>query len=337
MRVAFLTTRLEKPSARYRFLHYLPYLAENGVDVDTFVLPANKSERSRLFRSFSEYDVVFLQKRTFGILDWRVLRKHARAIIYDFDDAVMFEDPAKAKKSGRSAEEKPTRLSRFKRVVGGSDAVIAGNKYLYDWALKYNKSSFLVPTPVDVKKYGLKEFPGEREFITIGWIGSASTLHYLEALRPLLDELHDHHPGTRLKIVADKFFDCERMPVIKKMWNSEEEISDLHSIDIGIMPLTDDAWSCGKCGFKLLQYMAVGTCAVASPVGVNQEIIRDGKNGFLAGYNVQWFEIFSKLINNMGLRKQIGLKARETVLDKYSLEVNAPKLLNVLKSVAGKE
>lgn len=329
MKVAFLTNRIDKASARYRFIQYIPYFKSEGWDVRVFKIPGGFLKRAAFFKTIGTFDCVFLQRKLFGFPDWRIFRKNAKRVVYDFDDAVMFRD------SKKKNPESFLRMLMFKRTVGGSDAVISGNRYLYEYAFRHNKRVFVVPTAIDMARYGEKSGIEAGGVVTLGWIGSRVTLFYLEMIKDALDEVFETHPFTRLKIVADKFFDCAKMPVVKKKWNYEEEIADLHSFDIGLMPLTDDPWSRGKCGFKLLQYMAVGVPGVASKVGVNSEIIEHGVNGFLADGRGEWVDCLSRLIEDVALRKGLGKEARKTVKERYSLEVNAPKLKKIIFDTAG--
>lgn len=325
MKIAFLTTRVEKPSTRYRFLQYISYLEKEGFSIKVFTIQGGFFNRINLFESLDSFDIVFLQKKLFSFFDWHSLRKNARKLIYDFDDAVMFND------SKKKDMDSSRRLKRFKRTVGEADLVIAGNNYLKEWALKFNKNTLMIPTPIDMKRYKEKSFEKMNGDVVIGWIGSETTLYFLEKMRDILDKVNMEFPHTKLKIVCNAFFDCNHIAVEKKEWKYDEEIRDLHSFDIGLMPLTDDVWTRGKCGFKLLQYMAVGLPAVASPVGVNSEIINHGINGFLAKNKDDWRKNISTLIKDVDLRKRIGKEARNTVIERYSLEVNAPKLKDALK------
>ncbi len=326
MKVAFLTTRIEKPSSRQRILNYIPYLKREGIETGLFTIPPGFLERYRLFKGLEGFDLVFLHRKLLSLPDWKVLRKAARTIVFDFDDAVMFNDPNSGGKpeSGR-------RLKRFERTVRESDTVICGNGYLKGWAERYNKNVVVIPTPVDMNRYTPKPSGHQKEYITIGWIGSASTLLYMENMLNVWDEVARRFPHVRVKIVADRFFDCERMVVVKKRWAYRDEIEDLHSFDMGVMPLTDDPWSKGKCAFKLIQYMAVGLPAVASPVGMNKEVIKDGFNGLLAQEDAEWVEKLSLLVEDRQLREEIGRRARASIKERYSLEANAPRLADVLR------
>jgi glycosyltransferase involved in cell wall biosynthesis len=215
------------------------------------------------------------------------------------------------------------------------DFVIAGNQFLRSQVIPYNPNVEVIPTSIDLSHYSVrKEGHGEGP-LTIGWLGSSSTLKYLGALLPTLEEMFKEKPHFQLKIVCDRFLDSSCLPIIKKRWSSEEEEVDLKSFDIGIMPLSDDLWSRGKCGLKIVQYFGVGIPAVCTPVGMNRDIVDNGINGFWAQDEDQWKKGLLKLIQEEGLRREMGHKGRKTVERGYSLEVNAPRILDVLKKVSG--
>jgi glycosyltransferase involved in cell wall biosynthesis len=325
MKVALLTTHTENPSVRYRFLQYIPYLERRGWSVKVLVIPHGFWQRYRVFKSLANFNVVFLQRKLFTVLDWYLLRRNAKKLVYDFDDAIMFRD------SKRGNTESFFRMLMFKRTVKGSDAVIAGNEYLKGLASPYNKNIVVIPTSIDMERYGPKKWADEDGTVTLGWIGSHSTIFYLERIKGVLDKIFKEYPNTRLKIVSDRFFDCNNMPVVKKKWDYDEEIADLQSFDVGLMPLTDDPWTRGKCGFKLLQYMAVGIPPVCSPVGVNSEIVNHAVNGFWATDDREWFDYLRRLILDSGLRERLGEEARKTVIERYSLGLNRPRLADLLK------
>jgi glycosyltransferase involved in cell wall biosynthesis len=314
-------------------LQYFPFLRDKGYLPDVIAIPKNFWERLTLFGTMKNYNIVFLQKKTLGAIEGYMLRRNSKILVYDFDDAVMFRDSTK----GEHLSTK--RKHNFERTVKWADVVIAGNEYLKSFALKENPKTFLIPTSVDMERYTQRQTAAEPRSLVLGWIGSSATLFYLERMKAVLDTIYDRFPhvslkivGDSLKIVGDRFFSCERMPVIEKEWNFEEEIEDLHSFDIGLMPLTDDPWSKGKCGFKLLQYMAVGIPSVCSPVGVNREVVTDGVNGFWAENDHEWIERLSTLIQDHRLRIQMGSKARGAVIENYSTETNKEKLLEALNS-----
>lgn len=213
------------------------------------------------------------------------------------------------------------------------DFVIAGNQFLKSEILPYNPNVAIIPTSIDLSRYRLKEYFHQEKPTTIGWLGSSSTLKYLKPLVPTLEKIFKEYPNIRLKIVCDDFLDSLHMPIIKKKWSSDEEEAELKSFDIGVMPLSNDLWSQGKCGLKILQYYGVGVPVVCTPVGVNRDIVEDGFNGFWAGNEEEWEDRLLKLIEEGGLREEMGLRGRKKVESRYCLEVNAPRFLNVLKKV----
>jgi glycosyltransferase involved in cell wall biosynthesis len=237
----------------------------------------------------------------------------------------------------RSAKSKNpysiSRRAKFAYLVKRADLVIAGNAFLKTEALRHNDHVVTIPTPLDLSRYRLKEGVPNKDVVTIGWLGSRSSLRYLRSLLPTLESIFRKHPEVRLKIVCSEFLDSRNLPIVKKQWSWEDEEEDLRSFDIGVMPLSNDLWSKGKCGLKILQYYSVGVPVVCTPVGINQDIVTHGVNGFWALNEGQWEEGLVTLIQNQALRREMGLRGRETVEKTYSLEANAPRLFEVLKEV----
>ncbi len=326
MKVAFLVTRLEKPSARYRVAQFLPYLRGHGVESDVLRIPKSLFERRRLFNKLIHYDIVVTQKKLFGRGDLRRIRSVAKRLAYDFDDAVIFDERGK---------ENRRRLARFAQVCEAADIVICGNKYLHELASRYTGRTVILPTSIDTEKFAPsgKERPGEK--IVLGWIGSHSTLKYLIDIMPALELLSKNHPGTTLKIICDTFPEGCPLPMEKKVWSLESELADLQEIDIGLMPLRDDPWCRGKCGFKILQYFSIARAVVCSPVGVNRDIVDDGVNGFWADGPDKWADKLARLIDERELRGEFGRRGREKVVREYSLKAAAPKLEKILRDLAG--
>jgi glycosyltransferase involved in cell wall biosynthesis len=328
MKVAFLIHSPEVSSCRYRVLQYLPYLREKGIDVSTHFYKRNWVDKLKFYNRLGQYDVLYIHRKLFTPLEFWYLRKKAKKIVYDFDDAVMY--PSTGSKNSRSFSRRMKFAYMMKRV----DLVVAGNQFLKSEVLPYNSNVEVIPTSIDLSRYTCKEDFHPKEPVTIGWLGSSSTLKYLRPLLRTFEKIYERYPKFRLKIVCDQFLDSERVPVIKKQWSSEEEESDLKSFDIGVMPLSNDLWSKGKCGLKILQYQSVGIPVVCTPVGINRDMVEDGVNGFWAQSEEEWTRSILKLMQDDGLRRGMGLKGRKTVEKSYSLEINAPRLLNVLKRVA---
>jgi glycosyltransferase involved in cell wall biosynthesis len=282
MEVAFLIHSLEVNSCRYRILQYFPYLKEKGIKVSVHFYRRDWLDKLKLYDTLGQYDIFYIHRKLFLPPEFWYLRKKAKKIIYDFDDAVMYRS---------SSSKNPHSFSRrvkFAYMMKGVDLVVAGNQFLRSEALPYNSRVEIIPTSVDLSRYHLKEDHTRKETVTLGWLGSSSTLKYLRLLLPTLERVYQKHPCFQLKIVCDQFLESSKIPVIKKQWLEEEEEADLKSFDIGLMPLSVDLWSRGKCGFKIVQYYGVGVPAICTPVGVNKDIVEDGVNGFWAEDEGQW-------------------------------------------------
>ena len=330
MKVAFLVRSMEDSSSRYRALQYVPFLKEKGVDVSVLCHQRRWGDKLKLYNSMDRYDIVVIFRKRFTPIEFWYIRRKARKIIYDLDDAVMYRD------SGSASPRSFSRRLRFSYMMRRVDAVIAGNDFLKSEVLRYNDRVVTIPTTIDLSRYSMKGTDGSGNHMTIGWIGSNSTLEYLKLVIPAIERIYQRHPDVRFKIVCETFLDNLTVPVIKKRWTSEEEGADLRSFDIGVMPLEDDLWSRGKCALKILQYYGVGLPVVCSPVGTNREIVKDGINGFWARDEKEWEEKLETLIEKEDLRREMGARGRSVVEQEYSLEVNAPHLLAVLKEVMGR-
>jgi len=323
-KVLFLIQGFSVAASRYRVLQYIPYLESKGVETKVSLYPRTLKENFQFFNELSQYDIVFLQRKRFNQPRLGLLRRRAKRILYDFDDSVMYRN-SKAKDPISS-----TRRRRFVQMVKNSDFIIAGNEFLRSQVLPFNQNVEVIPTAINQERYDLRTYSVQQERVTLGWIGDHGSIHYLEKMRPIFDRISAKYPHVELKIVSDTFFDCDRMKVIKKKWSSEEEVADLQGLDIGLMPLVDDPWSWGKCGLKIIQYQGVGVPVVCTPVGINKDLVEDGTNGFWAMTANEWEEKLSLLIENPGLREQMGREGRRRVLEKYTHQACAPRLFSIL-------
>jgi glycosyltransferase involved in cell wall biosynthesis len=278
-------------------------------------------------------DIIFIHREVTPvgppIFEWIIAKVMDKKIVYDFDDAIWLTD---------KNESTLSRIARWRSKVGNiarwSHKVSCGNHYLRDFARTFNANAIYNPTTIDTSYHSRKLLTEtteatEKNKIVIGWTGSHSTLKYLDEIVPAIQHLEKKYPSLVFVVIANQ------MPAlpIKSLrfvpWNRETEIEDLSTIDIGIMPLPNDNWSKGKCGFKLLQYMAVGIPSVASPVGANVEIITHGVEGFICDGIQQWIESLEKLINDEMLRRQMGKAGRAKVENRYSVESNASTFLTL--------
>ncbi len=306
MRILILSHNPDRASFRQRIGVYLPLLEAGGIRCQVEKSPASKIARYRLFSGAGRYDTVLLQKHILNIWEAYVLRKSARKIIYDFDDAVMVNpcNPSRRHCSHR-------RL--FERTVRLADCVIAGNAYLADHARPFCWNVHILPTGLDTQKYDIASAPASDGKIRLVWIGSKATLGYLNELTPVLEQIGKEYPNVVLRIICGTFFDLKQMPVEQKHWSLDTEAMDLAACDIGLCPLPDDHYTRGKCGFKILQYFAAGLPAIASPVGFNKELVIPEKTGFLASSQEQWVSAIKRLIENESLRQSLGRQAKQFV------------------------
>lgn len=326
-RVYFLIQEWEHPASRYRVLQYLPYLKEAQIEYEVSLFPDSFRQWMKLFSQIKDFDVLYVQKKRLWHWQlWYLKRKHIK-IVYDFDDAVMYKSPVDGYRKSFK------RQRTFARMVRYADRVVAGNSYLKSKALPYNDDVTIIPTVIDTSKYSVKNYDIRSEKITIGWIGSKSSLPFIQELTPAFDRLAEQNKSLELKIICNEFFDCKTMPVHKKMWAEEDENTDLQGIDIGLAPLPNHEWTRGKCATKLLQYFAVGVPVVCSPVGVHGEIVEEGVNGMFASTVDEWAEKIKCLAGDAALRKRMGMEGKKTLDAGYSLLANVPKFINVIRDV----
>jgi glycosyltransferase involved in cell wall biosynthesis len=317
------------PSTRLRLRDCLEHYQRLGVEAT--VLPARRSslaDRLRVLKEAARHDVVVLFKTIgFNEIELSLLQRANRRIVFDFDDAVMFRE---------QKHRRPVRAKTFKkflRTVRHCEAVVAGNDFLACFAEACGRRAVILPTSIDLTNYKLKEHR-DGLGLTIGWLGLSDGLPYLRHIKPALQELTARFPGLKLKVISDKPLQLDGVHVENEPWRLETEQSNLASFDIGIMPLWDSVWTRGKCGYKILQYMGVGTAVVASDVGVNSQIITHGQNGFLARSIEEWIETLGSLISNAEQRRAFGIRGRELIEQRYSLETFAQGYVKLLREVA---
>lgn len=277
-----------------------------------------------------ENDVVVLQKKLLPTIFVKLLRLANPKLIFDIDDAVMFHELER----GQALTGKY--FQRFAAVAAASRRIVTGNRYLAEFARAARTGQdaevVVLPTPIDTRSLTPRPAPGVSGGVVIGWIGTKGNLRQLMPLMPALRKLQAELPETRLRLVTDGVIDVPGVAVETKAWSAAAETADLHGFDIGIMPLEDNLWNRGKGGFKLLQYMAAGLPAIASPVGINADIVAHGKNGFLACDPDEWAACLLKLARDAALRRSIGQAARQTVEREYSLEVYLERYATLVES-----
>jgi glycosyltransferase involved in cell wall biosynthesis len=186
---------------------------------------------------------------------------------------------------------------------------------------------------VDPTSYPLAQHEAAGPTVRLVWIGSASTLQGLERARPLLEPIGAAVPGVRLKLIADRSLTFQHLPVDPCPWSEATEAAEVATADVGISWLPDDDWSRGKCGLKVLQYMAAGLPVVANPVGVQAELVRHGESGYLATTPREWVEAVTRLARDPDLRRRFGAAGRRRVEAEFSVAVGASKWCELLAAL----
>lgn len=341
------------PSSRLRSLQYLPLLREYGIDVQVHALfpdayleelyRGNPSmawyrawwhgmQRIMQLLRRSEHDLTWIEGELFPYLpNWieSALARSVTPYVVDYDDALfhkydLSQSPLVRRLLGRKIDH----------VMRGATCVIAGNAYLAARALQAGALRIaIIPTVVDERRYTTVSHGADRPPV-IGWIGSPATEHYVLDNRDVLERVCARY-GARLLLVgphADVASQFSSVVPEVVAWSEDDEVATINRMDIGIMPLRDGPWERGKCGYKIIQYMACGLPVVASAVGTNSDIVRNGENGFLAADSSAWEAYLGQLIKNYSLRSRMGQAGRACVENEYSLKAQAPRLAEVLRN-----
>lgn len=345
MNILFLTSGDRVPSTRFRVLPYVPHLRALGYrctvassfpqKYDCFPVIGWRASLAlkwmvrywHLWQArWRKFDVVFLEREIFDkdtfFFEQR-FRQTAPGFVLDVDDGIFLRYPRK-----------------FEHLARMADVVIAGNRFLKDHIEAMNPHVTVIPTCVDMEQYPLKQgtTPADQRPV-IGWMGTTGNLEYLREIAPALRNL-----ATRcdyeLRLIATKRgtldqIDLAGVNVRFIPWEGKTEVEQLLQFDIGIMPLdAQQEWNTYKCGLKLIQYMGLGIPAVASPIGVNAEILRHGEDGFLASDPQEWEERLHELVQSPELRTKMGQAARPRVAEHYSIQAHLPRLVEVLEKAA---
>lgn len=314
---------------KFRTKPFIPFLRKEGIRVDEIEIPRSPLSRLKVYWALKDYDVVVIEKKMLNVLDLSLVRRQAKKIIYDFDDAIMYRS------SRHRNQDSPHRMNRFRAMIKSADAVIAGNSYLAEHAAHFISPDrvFVIPTIVDVAEYGIKDYTKDSTEFIVGWIGSASTIHYLAAIIPAIKAASKRVKNLKLKIVCNRFFNARGLTVVKKPWRAQDVESDLMTFDVGVMPIPDDPWTRGKCGFKLIQYLAAGVPAIASPTGINRDIVIPGKTGFWAENLGDWENYIVELAENGKVRKTMGQAGRRHVEERFSLQTVSRRYIEILERI----
>lgn len=328
-----LTALVESPEhvcCRYRLTAFRPALEAAGHTLELRSWPRSWWERLRIGRQLTDADAVILQRRVPPAWQLYLIRRAARRLLFDFDDAVFLRDSYAARGLFSAA-----RRRRFAAVVRAADAVVAGNAFLQENAEqeKPKRPCIVIPTCVDPSRYPLARHRREGPGVQLVWVGSSSTLRGLEMARPLLEGMGLRWRGLRLKLVCDRFLKLDHLPVDECPWTEDGEAEEIAAADVGISWVPDDPWSRGKCGLKVLQYMAAGLPVVANPVGVQAEMVQHGVTGFLANTPAEWAESVGRLMREPALRKEMGAAGRRRVEAEFSVNRGAERWLALLEQL----
>lgn len=341
------------PGQRFRIEQWEPFLKKENITIDYFsftddklrdviykeghlaakikeLLKANLRRLKHTLKA-KNYDAVFLYRAASMVGPaWmeKLLRWRDVPIIFDFDDAIFFTDTSKANKrfawakfSGKTAD-----------ICRLSTSVTVGNSYLADYAKKYNKQVFVVPTSIDTDKYQpAAKKRSDRARVVVGWTGSSTSQYHLEEFEPVLAELLKER-DVEIRVVSNREPTFTTVPFVWRAWSAETEVEEIAQIDIGIMPTPDDEWSRGKCALKALQYMSLGIPAICTDMGANRDVVKNGVNGFLAKSSEEWLTAFKALIDDPLLRRKLGDEARRTVVENYSMESCAALFSEAVKA-----
>lgn len=338
------------PSQRFRFEQYYDVLRSKGYDItispflsqktwEILYLPGRFLRKaaaiiSGLFKRFFQlftlgsYDYIFIHREATPIgpafFEFFASKLFKKKIIYDFDDAIWIPNYSEA----NSLFSFLKGYANVKHICKWAYRVSCGNDYLCKYAKQYNPEVQYNPTTIDTGNYHNQVKNQNTERFVIGWTGSHSTIRYLNEILPVLRGLEQEYDFDFM-VISDLKPEFELKSLVYRKWNKITEIEDLLRFNVGIMPLKDDKWAQGKCGFKALQYMSLGIPALVSPVGVNTSIVDDGINGFICETPGDWKRALKTLLNDRAELQRLSENTRKKIVDAYSVSSNTPNFLSL--------
>lgn len=325
---------LKNAASRYR-IYYLEQCLRNNFKTEILISPATSPPPTpahlklkypfyflnRLFKSLraDKNDILFVQRgdHLLGSLKLnKILKKYNKNMIFDIDDATFLFN------------------SEIYKMFEISDVLFVGSHFLKEEAEKFNDNVYLIPTSINTEKYSIKKHIKKTE-IVIGWMGSPSTIKYLNLIKNPLEKLGSRY-NIRFVVVGankakNKVLKIRNVNMEIKDWTLETELDELKSFDIGVMPMFNGDWEKGKCAFKAIQYMGFGIPAVCSNIGEANYLITSGNNGFLCADEEEWMDSLEKLIINHELRNRIGHNGRKKIEEEYDISKTAKKVSNIIK------
>ncbi len=319
-----------RASYRYRVEQFLPYWRDHNIEMQTVCISGNEYVNllSHLF-TLEQYDYVLLQKKIIPRLLINIITKQSK-LIYDFDDA-LYSRESRELEQGKATPR--STIKKLNHILKKSTLVFAGNQELARYSKTVSENVHIIPTALGAQK-AERAIPPQSDGITIGWIGNDVNLFYLSTIDNATLFLQQKYPSVRFSLL------CGNPPQELKTrwdfapWSQNTEVEWLHSIDIGIMPLTDDPWSRGKCAFKLLQYMACGKPVIASDVGTNGTAVFDSINGYLVRTTEEWIDALELLILDREKRIRMGQESLKIFTEQFERSRIQQKIADILFSRA---
>jgi glycosyltransferase involved in cell wall biosynthesis len=327
----FVAHKPEDPSFRHRQAAAFPFLVERGWRCVIDELPRKRNYFGRFVRRRRLYgtaEVVVAHSVKLAPLETLALSGIRTPWIFDLDDAIWL---SRQQQTGDAPGRSRFREMKVRSMCRRSTLVVAGNRFIANFVKPASRRVEIVPTSVD-SPYPPPEV--ERDQAVVVWIGLPGNLIYLEPLRSTFAGLARAVPGFRLRIVSSAVPDWPDVPVEFVPWSTNVENHALRSAAVGIMPLPDDDFARGKCAFKLLQYMAVGLPTVASPVGMNRDVVNHGVSGFLATNPAEWSASLRHLLMSPGAAIRMGAAGRRTVLERFDRGIVMPRYARVIERVS---
>lgn len=329
MDVVALVSDPRHPSVRYRIAQYADHLATAGLTLTLEPLARRPMARLEQLRRPRKDSIVFLQRKLLPCWQTLLLRRSAAALVYDFDDAVFWRDSFHTR-GPRSL----TRWARFKATLAAADLVIAGNDFLAETAARIVSPErvHVVPTCIDANRYAPADHADEGT-VRLVWIGTSSSLRSLERAKAMLESIGRAIPRLALRVICDRFPKFRHLTIEPATWTEPTETARLREADIGISWIPNDAWSQGKCGLKVLQYMAASLPVIASPVGIHRDLV-GAEAGYLPNTPADWVRTVASLARDADLRRRLGVQARRRFEEGFQLRDWGPTFASHLRRVA---
>lgn len=331
-------------SSRYRLLQYVPLLEDLGHQVEVHSMLDDKYleeyfstgrrsvlhvgsrylRRGRDLGGLDDCELVICEQEFFPYLPpfletWQARR--CRRLVVDYDDAAYIK-----------YRSFPGLRNRIPKLMAAAEAVVVGNRYLEDFAARYNRNVRLIPTVVDTSLYKPKQHYTAPQGVRLVWIGTPNTAVLMKPLVPLIVALRCKYPDLKLRLIGAGSVLRDPLPFAEVVeWSDTTEAQLLAECDVGLMPLPDNDFTRGKCGLKLIQYMAAGLPVVASPVGANCDVVSEGRDGYLASDLQQWFAALERLIEREDLRCDLGRSGLAKARQHYSLAAGFEKWISIIQ------